>query len=139
LSFLLDTNALSEPMRSFPNVGYEAWLESVESEHALFTSVISLGEMRRGVSLTAQGVKRDRLEGMMQTLMSTFGDRILPITGDIALAWGELSARLRRSGRHPGLVDELLAATALVHSLTVVTRNVTDFEDSGCKILCPWS
>jgi predicted nucleic acid-binding protein len=139
VSFLLDTNALSEPMRSYPNAGYEAWLMRADTGRALFASVVSLGEVRRGVSLLPQGSKRERLEAMLRTFMSSFEERIIPVSSDIALVWGELSALHRGRGHHPGMADELVAATALVHDLTVITRNVADFEHSGCKYLCPWT
>ena len=124
-------------MRPSPNEGYEAWLKQVD-EAELFTSVISVGELRRGITLLDPGARRDRFEAMQQRLLGWFGHRVLPVTQEVAIAWGDLSVRHQRLGRRPSIADELVAATALVHDLVVVTRNLTDFEQSGCKLLAPW-
>jgi predicted nucleic acid-binding protein len=137
LRFLLDTNAVSEPTKPQPNASYSQWLDSVR-EIDLFVSVITLGELRRGVALLPQGPKRERYEMLHSELAVWFGDRVLSVDEEVAATWGDLSAQHRRLGRHPSVGDELLAATALVHDLVVVTRNVTDFEHSGCKFHSPW-
>ncbi|HEY5410712.1 MAG TPA: PIN domain-containing protein, partial [Caulobacteraceae bacterium] len=104
-----------------------------------FVSVITLGELRRGAMLLPEGARRARYEAVHRQLMDWFAERVIVVDRQIALAWGERSASLRRIGRELPLADQLLAATALTHDLTVVTRNVRHFELSGCKLLCPWS
>jgi predicted nucleic acid-binding protein len=138
LTYLLDTNAISEPTKARPDAGYAAWFATVDSS-ALFASVITLGELRRGVALLPDGSRRDGYEGVHRELFAWFGDRILPIDAEVALVWGELSARHKGMGRPQAMADELIAATALVHQLTVVTRNRADFEHSGCQLLSPWT
>lgn len=80
-----------------------------------------------------------RLEAALLTGLAHFADRILPIDVSVASIWAELSARLHRAGRSVAPIDQLIAATALTHGLIVVTRNVRDFEPTGCEVLCPWS
>lgn len=138
MTFLLDTNAISEPGRVQPNPGFADWFEEVE-DTAIFVSVVTFGELRHGVSMLAEGARRRHLEGLHLAIMRRYGSQILPVDLVVALAWGELAARHRSSGRRPSVTDELIAATALVHDLIVVTRNVVDFEASGCRIVCPWS
>ena len=138
MRFLLDTNAVSEPARPQPDAGYAAWFADAP-EADLFISVITLGELRRGVALLPDGARRRRYESVNRELLVWFGDRVLSIDPDVAIVWGDLSARHRSLGRRPALADELVAATALAHDLVVVTRNVADFEHSGCKLLCPWT
>ena len=135
---LLDTNAVSEPTRLSPDPGYMRWFGGAE-EADMFVSVITLGELRRGAMLMPEGARRTRYEAVHRQLMDWFADRVIAVDREIALAWGEHSAALRRIGRDLPLADQLLAATALIHDLTVVTRNVRHFEPSGCKLLCPWS
>jgi predicted nucleic acid-binding protein len=138
LKCLLDTNAVSEPTRISPDLDYMRWFGNAE-ESDLFVSVITLGELRRGAALMPEGARRIRYETVHRQLMDWFADRVFAVDREIALVWGELSARLRRIGRDLPLADQLLAATALTHGLTVVTRNVRHFEPTGCKLLCPWS
>jgi predicted nucleic acid-binding protein len=138
LSFLLDTNAFSEITRPRPNSGYVDWFEGVNPED-LYLSSLTIGEVRRGVCLLATGPRRDLLERATRDLQGLFEGRILAFDTAIAHAWGELGARHRSSGRIIGAVDEMLAATALVHDLTLVTRNVRHFEAAGCPVICPWS
>jgi predicted nucleic acid-binding protein len=138
LSFLLDTNAISEPGRPRPDPSFEYWFSSIE-EAAIFLSVVTLGELRHGVAMLADGARRRHLEGLHLTLMRRYESQILPVDLSVALAWGELAARHRSLGRRPSVTDELIAATAQVHDLVVVTRNISDFEASGCRIVCPWS
>ncbi|MFI4975963.1 MAG: type II toxin-antitoxin system VapC family toxin [Caulobacterales bacterium] len=138
MSFLLDTNAISEPGRPTPDPSFVAWFDAAP-ETEIFLSVITLGELRRGVALLPPGARRTGLEGVHQAILRRYGRQIIPIDTAIALTWGEITASHRRRGRSPSMSDELIAATALNRNLTVVTRNVVDFEASGCRILSPWS
>jgi predicted nucleic acid-binding protein len=138
LTFLLDTNAVSEPGRKMPDSGFASWF-SIVPEADLFISTITLGELRRGVTMFPDPVRRTRLEALYSNIARRFSDRILPIDAEVGEAWGDLSARLQKIGRMGGMADELIAATALVRDLTLVTRNVRHFEAAGCRVHCPWS
>lgn len=135
---LLDTNAVSEPTRARPNPGYMAWFDGAEQSD-LFVSVVTLGELRRGAALLEEGPRRARYEAVHVQLIDWFEDRVIPIDREIALVWGEVSAQARRGGQGSSMADQLLAASALSRDLTLVTRNVRDFQHVGCKLLCPWS
>jgi predicted nucleic acid-binding protein len=134
LQYLLDTNILSETRKKQANERVMSFL-SIAEPSALFISVLSLGELRKGVTLKirsdAEAAKR--LGNWVDGLEFSFGDRILGIDAAIARQWGELSAQRSRP-----VVDTLLAATALVHNLTLVTRNINDVHDLGVKLLDPW-
>lgn len=111
-----------------------AWL-GARDEAELFVSVITFGELRRGAALLLQGRQRSRVEKAHREALRWYAGLGL----DVMIAWGELSALNSLSGRRPGMADELIAATALVHDLTVVTRNTAHFEQPGCRLLCPWT
>jgi predicted nucleic acid-binding protein len=134
LTFLLDTNVVSEPRRRKPDTAVVAWLREQQSD-LLFVSALTLGEIALGAE--ARG-RRDPAAGRslstwLGSIRTGYSDRILPVTGDIAETWGRLGAR-----RPLPVIDGLLAATALVHRLTLVTRNVRDFDGLGVRLLDPW-
>ncbi len=134
LQYLLDTNILSETRKKQANERVISFLSAAEPS-ALFISVLSLGELRKGVALKARSDAdaAKRLGTWVDGLEFSFGDRILAVDAAIARQWGELSAQRSRP-----VVDTLLAATALVHKLTLVTRNISDVHDLGIKLLDPW-
>ena len=137
--FLLDTNVISEAIRAEPDSRVLSWLDSVQ-EDLLNLSVLTLGEIRQGIALLAQGKRRIRLERWLETdLRMRFAGRIIPIDDDIAERWGGLTAEARRGGTALGVVDGLIAATALEHGLTLATRNVKDFSRLGVALSNPWS
>jgi predicted nucleic acid-binding protein len=138
LRFLLDTNALSEPQRPRPDEGYIDWL-SAQDRGELAISSVTLGEVQRGARLMTAGARQSALQAWITRFVGDFGERILPLDVVVARAWADLSADLQRRGRTVGLLDELIAATALAHGLIIVTRNVRDFEPTGCGLLSPWS
>ena len=138
MRFLLDTNAVSEPRRPAPDTGYLQWL-SAQDPNDLAMSVLTFGELKRGVGVLAPGRRRTDLEAWLTEGLVSFGDRILPVDLSVTAAWADVSALHRGAGRAVGVIDELIAATALAHGLTVVTRNGRDFEASGCDLLVPWS
>ncbi len=127
--FLLDTNALSERRkRTNPKVvDYLAGLNPL----MVYLSVLTIGELRLG--LARKGPQATALAAWIDDVENAFRPRILPVTLEIAHLWGELSA-----GRSRPIVDTLLAATAIVHNLTLVTRNTKDFTDTGVALLNPW-
>lgn len=138
MAFLLDTCLLSEVWKPNPNAGVIEWLEE-SNEDELFLSVLSLGELRKGIDRLPHGKKRDRLAKDYVLLRSRFSSRILAVTDVVAERWGTLSAEASRAGRHLHVIDGLLAATALVVGLSVVTRNVGDFEPTLVPVIDPWT
>lgn len=133
MSFLLDTNAVSEIRRNRePNV--RAWVGGVHDVD-LYLSVLTLGEIRNGIE-RLRGRDPDQADVFatwLGELHSGFADRILPVDARVAEEWGRLNAISPRK-----TVDSLIAATARVHDLTVVTRNVGDFEGCDVHVLNPW-
>ncbi|MEO8725343.1 MAG: type II toxin-antitoxin system VapC family toxin [Acidobacteriaceae bacterium] len=132
--YLLDTNVLSETRRRLAAPQVIGFLSAAEAS-ALYVSVFTLGELRKGVALKrrsdAEGAKQ--IADWVDGLEFSFADRILGINAATAKLWGELSAQRARP-----VIDTLLAATAIVHELTLVTRNTSDVQDIGLKLIDPW-
>lgn len=136
--YLLDTNVPSELIRPQPEPKVKAWV-AAQSLDGMFLSVVSLGEFRKGIVLRSPGKRRLELETWLETdILNLFSGRILPVTRSIAERWGELEARRQRIGHPLHVPDGQIAATALEHDLTVVTRNVKDFAGLGVTIFNPW-
>ena len=136
--FLLDTNCISEVVRSKPETRVLQWLDSTD-EHLLHLSVLTLGEIRKAIALLAQSRRRAQLEAWMESdLQVRFSGRVLPVSGPIADRWGVLSAEAQLRGRPLSVIDGLLAATALHHNLTIVSRNVDDLAGTRIPVLNPW-
>ena len=136
--FLLDTNCISEAVRVRPDPNVENWVRAAEQE-LLFLSVLTLGEIRKGLAGLAQGKRRTRLETWLEVeLQFRFSGRILPIDVGVADRWGLLEADAKRKGKPLSTIDGLLAATAVHHNLTIVTRNVADFNGLSVPVLNPW-
>lgn len=139
MSFLLDTNVVSEWAKRRPDPGVAAWLADVDEDRT-FLSVITVAELRHGVERLPDGSRRARLGQWLQhDLLLRFESRILPINATIADAWGRMVARRAAAGRPIGAMDAFIAATAQIHDLTLVTRNVPDFETSIAALVNPWS
>lgn len=136
--FLLDTNAISEPKRSRPDVGLMSWL-AAQLPSDLHVSVLTVGELRRGIVRLESGRRRDDLDYWLGDLVLRHGDRILPVDLDVTERWASLAEANRAAGHVSDMTDELIAATAHVHGLTIVTRNVRHFQHSGCRLLSPWA
>lgn len=136
--FLLDTNCISEVVRTKPEPRVLQWMEAVD-ERLLYLSVLTLGEIRKGVAGLPQSKRRTQLETWLELdLHARFAGRILAIDAAIADRWGLLAAEARRNGRTLSAIDGLLAATALHHNLTIASRNVNDFASAQAQILNPW-
>jgi predicted nucleic acid-binding protein len=137
--FLLDTNCISELVRIKPDPRVFAWTQSAE-EKLLHLSVLSLGEIRKGVTLLSVGPKRIELERWLEIdLPAQFAERLLPINAEIAELWGTMAAEVQLKGIAMPIVDGLIAATAKHHELTIVTRNVKDFRMWGIPVMNPWT
>jgi predicted nucleic acid-binding protein len=133
---LLDTNVVSELQK--PN-GNPRVKQAIERRMAdLYLSVITLGEILYGVALLEAGARRRELERYYRRLEAAFGDRVLPVSAEIAENWAQMRADRRNAGRPLALADGLIAATALVHDLTLWTRNMDDFKETGARLLNPW-
>ena len=136
--FLLDTNCISELVRPKPDFRVVQWMEAAD-EDLLFLSVLTLGEIRKGIAGLAQGKRRARLESWLEVdLQARFAGRIIAIDAGIGDRWGLLAWEARKTGRVLPVIDGLLAATALHHNLTVVSRNAPDFAMTHVRVLNPW-
>ena len=136
--YLLDTSLLSELVKRTPNPAVVAWVDA-RDEDTLFISVITLGELQKGVSKLPASPRKEGLQSWLaQDLVQRFGGRILPVDSAVALAWGALPGEAERSGSKLPVVDSLIAATASVHNLTVVTRNVRDLQRCSVPVVNPW-
>jgi len=136
--FLLDTNCISELVRSQPEPRVAEWMRAV-NESLLYLSVLTLGEIRKGAAALPQSKRRAYLESWLESdLQVRFSGRILTIDNQIADRWGWLTAEADLKGRPLSAIDGLLAATAIQHNLTIVSRNVTDFVSTRVPILNPW-
>jgi predicted nucleic acid-binding protein len=136
--FLLDTNVASEMVKPRPNPQVVDWIAKAD-ESLLYFSVITLGEIRKGIASRLDPGRRVQLENWLSTLFNRFSGRILPIDLAIADRWGHLAGNCMAKGRTLPVIDGLLAATALHHDLTFVTRNGMDVEETGVETLDPWS
>ena len=136
--YLLDTNCISELVRVRPSPGLIAWMDAAEEE-LLYLSVLTFGEVRKGLSQLPQSTRRMHLEMWLEReLQARFAGRILPIDVSVADRWGLLAARAKSQGKMLSTIDGLLAATAFQHNLTVVSRNVRDFAPTQVQVLNPW-
>lgn len=139
MTYLLDTAAVSEWVRPRPDPGVVGWLDEVDEDRT-YLSVITIGELRRGVERLPPGRRRDRLATWLDdALVDRFAGRLLPVGREVAETWGRLTAALGKRGRSVGTADTLIAATAEAHQLRVVTRNVSDFEPTGVPVVNPWT
>ncbi|WP_428389360.1 type II toxin-antitoxin system VapC family toxin [Mucisphaera sp.] len=137
MKYLIDTNVLSELQRAGGSERVRERLASLEAD-SLFVSAITVGELTRGVALLRASKRKRALVSWLSATESSFRDRVLAVDRDVAAVWGTLSARLSKSGQTMGVADGLIAATAMRHGLTLMTRNVKDFEASGVVLLNPW-
>jgi len=134
--YLLDTNILSETTKPICNEGVRKFLDSLSNA---YISVLSIHEIAYGLERLPKGRKRSDLTQTIEALLATFEDLILPINQPEARAAGALRAASQSQGRTVDTADGLIAGTALVHGLTIVTRNEKDFEGLGVLIHNPWS
>jgi predicted nucleic acid-binding protein len=136
--FLLDTNVVSELIRPTPSDKVAAWVDSTD-ESLLYLSVLTVGEIRKGIALISRSARRTHLEAWLETdLRPRFAGRLLNIDLGLAERWGVLTARAANAHHRVPVVDGLLAATAVHHNLTFVTRNADDVAHTGVSVFNPW-
>jgi len=139
MNFLLDTNVVSEWAKPRPDTGVVAWLAEAD-EDRVFISVITLAELRHGIEKLPAGARRDRLATWLsQQVPARFEARVLPVDAETADKWCGVIARGDAGGRPVGTMDAFIAATAEQHNLTLVTRNVSDFDVLGIRLFNPWN
>ena len=138
MKYLLDTCLISELVKKKPNPKVIKWILECD-EDLMFLSVLTLGEIQKGISKLNDKKRRSQLQMWLDSdLRTRFDNRILPITADIAKTWGIIMGEAESQGIKIPSIDSLLGATAIAHDLTVVTRNTSDIEKTQAKILNPW-
>jgi len=137
--FLLDTNVISELIRPKPEPKVVKWIEAIDEE-LIFLSVLTIGEIRKGINLHPDRGKRAKLEAWLASnVRARFEDRILTVDDAVAERWGLLTAKAMTEKSHKlPAIDGLLAATAQHHDLILVTRNVDDVAPTGVPVFNPW-
>jgi len=139
VNFLLDTNVVSEWTKPRPDTGVVTWLAEAD-EDRVFISVVTLAELRHGIERLPAGGRRDRLDvWLTEQVPARFEARVLPVDAETANSWGRVMARGQAAGRPVGSMDAFIAATAERHDLALVTRNVSDFDALGIRLINPWS
>ena len=139
MPFLLDTNVVSETVKAKPEKRVLAWLEA-QTPVELFLAAQTIGELVRGARKVKEKARRERFEQWIeQDLTDQFEGRVLPFDGPAAALWGRLMGDGDRTGRTPAAADAQIAAVAIHHDLTLVTRNVKDFERFDMTLLNPWN
>lgn len=135
MSYLLDTNVISEIVRPKPDEQVVNWFKTIPDE-ALYISVLTLGEIRKGAEMVSDDKRKEKLRLWLEIdLAQWFNDRILKIDHFIADRWGRLQSEMKKP---ISAIDSLIAATALHHDLRLVTRNVKDFKYPSLQVICPW-
>jgi toxin FitB len=138
MSFLLDTNVVSEWAKPHPNAGVVAWLAEAD-EDRIFVSIVTLAELRYGIERMSAGQRRRRLDQWLRDeLPLRFEGRVLLVDAAVADGWGHVLAQSEAVGRPISAVDAFIAATVRVHGLALVTRNTSDFESTVRSIINPW-
>lgn len=138
INYLLDTVAVSEAVKSSKNSGYMNWLNAT-SDECLYVSCLTLGEIQKGISLANDPRLRQKLQDYLAGLYEAFEGRILDLTAHDTDLWGKLTAKAQKFGKTQPVIDSLLASQSIRNHMTLVTRNVKDFEQfTELSILNPW-
>ena len=137
VNVLLDTCVISELRKPLPAPSVVNALQEMDPAHT-FLSVVTIGELIKGIFLLPEGRQRGAFETWYAKTEASFTDRILPVDIDVARKWGQLTARLRHQGIQLAAPDGLIAATALNHGMSVMTRNTKDFRSTGVVLINPW-
>ena len=138
MSFLLDTSVIFELVKAAPDNYVIEWLKHAD-EASLYLSVLTIGEIEKGIAKLPASSSREKLETWVRRdLAERFRERLLAIDGTVAATWGRLAGEAEASGDPLPVIDGLIAATSLAHDLTVATRNIGDFERCGARCFNPW-
>lgn len=138
MNYLFDTCVISEVVRPKPAARVLRWLEAVPNDR-IYLSVLTLGELRKGILRLDDAAKARRLQTWLDTeVRGRFQSRLLPVDAEVSLEWGKLCATSERAGHPRPAIDALLAATAITHHLTLVTRNTADVAFTGADVFNPW-
>lgn len=138
MKYLLDTCVISEAIKPKPNTGVIEWLEKQE-ESNLYLSVLTFGEIEKGIEKSPNVKHKNKLKiWVEEDLKQRFADRILPIEIQVSAKWGEIQAKSELVGKPLPTVDGLIAVTGLVNNCVVVTRNISDMEQSSVELFNPW-
>jgi predicted nucleic acid-binding protein len=135
---LLDTCVISELVTKQPDPNVVAFVDTLDPDD-VYLSVITVGEIIKGIEKLPNSRRKAELSKWLQEdLLARFQGKVLPLDTDTIIEWGVLTARVESAGKPMPAIDSLIAATALAHKMTLVTRNVSDFEAAGLEILNPW-
>lgn len=138
MKFLLDSCALSELVKPEPNLGVVQWF-SQQDELSLYLAAVSVGELNRGITKLAAGKRKSFLQKWLNdSVVKRFAERILPLDAETFVRWGALQAQLDVQGAPMPAFDSLIAAVALQHRLTIVTRDARGMQASGVDVVNPW-
>ncbi len=138
MKYLLDTNVISELVAKQPATQVVTWIDSIDDTQT-YLSVLTIGEIKKGIEKLPDSVRKERLrEWVSDDLIVRFSQRILAIDVNVMLKWGNLVAMLEMKGRKLPAMDSLIAAVAIHGQLTLATRNVNDFRDTGIALINPW-
>ncbi len=139
MKYLIDTCVIGEVVKPKPSVKVLSWLKKQE-ESQLYISVLTLGEISKGIEKIKDGKRKKELHlWLTDDLRGRFSGRILPVNEQVAMTWGQIQGKAELRGKSMPAIDGLIAATALVFDMIVVTRNTSDMEESGVVLLDPWN
>jgi tRNA(fMet)-specific endonuclease VapC len=138
MNYVLDTNVISELIARQPNQTVVDWVDSLDPE-TVYLSTITIGELRKGIEKLAPSRRKDELTvWLTNDLLLRFADKIIDMTTNVMLTWGELTGRLEREGKAMSAIDSLIAASVLERKYTLATRNEDDFQHAGIALINPW-
>lgn len=137
MNYLLDTCVVSELVKPLPNKAVVRFLNTVP-DNRLFLSVITIGELRKGINKLPDSKKRNKLDDWLNNLLVNYKEQLYAVDAEVAEIWGILQANAENKGSPMASIDSLIAATARTHNLILVTRNEKDFTASDIEVLNPW-
>lgn len=137
MKYLIDTCVISELIKPTPNKNIEKWFFS-KKEESLYISVLTFGELKKGISKLTDSKKKTSLTEWLAEIENRFIERTLDINKEVAETWGLIQGRLEKKGTPMPTIDALIACTAIINSMTVVTRNIKDMTKSGVELINPW-
>ena len=138
MKYLLDTCVLSELVKKKPDQRVVEWISGIE-ESKLFVSVLTIGEIHKGIEKMPESRRRKMLlQWVDEDLQERFMGRIIPFDLQVAAVWGKMQAKTERSGKTMPIIDGMIAATATTHNLVVATRNISDMEAGKAVLVNPW-